>query len=152
MAGPPSLFLDANVLFSAAHSPEGRGAALFALARKGFCRLSSSGYAVFEAERNLHAKSPGALKALEAMLPIISIVPEAAAETTAKTSISELDAGDVPILAAALAAWAAILVTGDRKHFGRWMGREILGVEIRSIAQTLEVLLGGRGRSPTAPS
>ena len=39
------LFLDANVLFSAAHNPSGNAHALFVLARKGRVKLYSSGFA-----------------------------------------------------------------------------------------------------------
>lgn len=138
MAGkPPRLFLDANVLFSAAHSPEGRGAALFRLARGGICRLVSSSYAVLEARRNLEEKSPGGAKALSALLPPIEIVPEADAGTRARAAETGLDAEDVPILAAALGRCDG-LVTGDRRHFGAWMGTTKLGVRILSLAEALE--------------
>lgn len=140
MAGPLRLFLDANILFSAAHSPHGRSAALFVLARNGSCRLLSSRYAAIEAERNLREKSPGAVKAFAALLAEVVLLPEADAQTLARAAATGLDAADVPILAAALGKGAP-LVTGDRRHFGRWMGEELLGVEIWGLAQALERLL-----------
>ena len=52
------LFLDANVLFTAAHNPAGRSAALFDLERHGRCVLSTSPHAAAEARRNIQVKSP----------------------------------------------------------------------------------------------
>lgn len=144
MAGTLRLFLDANILFSAAHSPQGRGAALFALARKGSCRLLSSHYAAIEAERNLREKNPEAMKALGALLLEVVLLPEADAQTLARAAATGLDGADVPILAAAIGRGAA-LVTGDRRHFGPWMGKELLGVEILGLAQALALVFGDDG-------
>ena len=53
------LFLDANVIFSAAHREEGRSQDLVALARVGLCELLASAHALEEARRNLQLKSAG---------------------------------------------------------------------------------------------
>jgi uncharacterized protein len=55
------VFMDANVLFAAAISPEGRSAALFTLAQRGACTLLTSAHAAAEARRNLEARYPDAL-------------------------------------------------------------------------------------------
>jgi predicted nucleic acid-binding protein len=39
---------------------------------------------------------------------------------------------DAPVLAAALAAQADVLVTGDRKHFGALMDRDDLPLRVRT--------------------
>jgi predicted nucleic acid-binding protein len=57
------IFLDANVLFSAARNPDGNCAALVRLAGRRRCALLSSRFAIEEARRNLALKSPQALAA-----------------------------------------------------------------------------------------
>ena len=46
-------FLDANVIFTAAHNPNGNGRALFRLAAEQQLELVSSRYALEEAARNI---------------------------------------------------------------------------------------------------
>src|ERR1035437_3299926 len=71
------VFLDANVIFSAAYSPEGWSAALFLFARRKRCRLISSRFALEEASRNLEQQRAPALKVFAKNLPWIRVVPEA---------------------------------------------------------------------------
>jgi len=52
------LFLDANVIFSAADNPTGNAHGIFRLAEKRRCELSTSRYALEEAQRNVHIKYP----------------------------------------------------------------------------------------------
>jgi uncharacterized protein len=52
------LFLDANVLFTAAHNPHGKAAFLIALAAEGYWEVMTSTLAVEEAQRNLARKYP----------------------------------------------------------------------------------------------
>lgn len=136
MAERLSFFLDANVLFSAAYSQDGRAAILFALARSGSIRLVSSRYAAEEARRNLSAKRPVALKRFSDNLALVVLVPEGDAGHRSEALATGLDGGDVPILAAAVGR-AEALVTGDRRHFGRFMGKKLLGVRILSLADAL---------------
>ena len=138
------VFLDANVVFSAAYSPEGRSATLFLFGRRKHCHLISSRFALEEARRNLEQQRVEALKAFAKNLPWIRVVPEADASAIEKVASIGLDAGDVPILAAAIGQ-AAILVTGDQKHFGRWMGQTVYGVRVLSLAATLDLLISGEG-------
>ncbi len=134
------IFSDANVIFSAAYSPEGRSASLFLFARRKRCRLISSRFALEEARRNLEHQRPEALKVFAKNIPWIRVVPEGDAATIEKVTSMGLDAGDVPILAAAIGQ-AAILVTGDLEHFGRWMGQTVYGLRILTLAATLELLV-----------
>ena len=135
------LFLDANVLFSAAYSADGRSAALFALARKRLCRLVTSRYAIEEAHRNLADKKPGVLAAFSALLAWVKAHPEADPKRLEQAATVGLkDEMDVPILAAAI-GHADVLVTGDRRHFGPWMGKTIHGVKVMGLAETLDMLL-----------
>lgn len=52
------LFLDANILFSAAHRAEGPAADLFELAASQRCELVSSSFAIDEARRNVAKDAP----------------------------------------------------------------------------------------------
>lgn len=140
----PVVFLDANVIFSAAHTPEGRSAALFALARRRLCRLVSSRYAMEEARRNLVRKKPVALDRLDLLTRWVHLCAEAdAARLDQARSVGLADPMDVPVLAAAIGR-ADILVTGDRKHFGPWMNKEIQGLTVLGLADVLHRIVGGR--------
>ena len=48
---------------------------------------------------------------------------------------------DAPILAAAVAGDADLLVTGDRTHFGKLYGKTLRGCEVATPAATLARLL-----------
>jgi predicted nucleic acid-binding protein len=135
------LFLDANVLFTAAHNPGGRSAALFQLTRAGLCTLVTSPHALEEARRNLRLKYPSAANALEELVAVTSVEPEASSNGVAWALERGLPLKDAPILAAAAQAHCDVLVTGDRTHFGPLYGRRVRGVEVLSPAQALERLL-----------
>ena len=135
------LFLDANVLFTAAHNPEGRSAALVILARRGFSSLHTSPHALEEARRNLRVKAPRDVDALEKLLEAISVEGEASAPLVSWALEQGLPLKDAPILAGAVGADADLLVTGDRKHFGHLYGATLRGVEIVTPAEALARLL-----------
>ena len=80
--------------------------------------LLSSAYALEEARRNLplHAQ----LQRLEKLSSGLEIVE--CLNTSALPPQVSLPSKDAPILAAALAASATHLITGDHKHFGRYFG------------------------------
>jgi len=67
------IFLDANVLFSAAKSDGAVRALLRLLIEHGHACWADA-YVVEEARRNLVAKGSGALKTLEALLPHLSVL------------------------------------------------------------------------------
>ena len=52
------LFLDANVLFTAAHNPRGKAALVIDLGKRGHWAIATSAYASEEARRNLERKFP----------------------------------------------------------------------------------------------
>ena len=135
------LFLDANVLFTAAHNPGGRSAAIFQLARAGVCTLVTSPHALEEARRNLRLKQPSAAGALEELVAVTSVEPEASSKGVAWALERGLPLKDAPILAAAAQAHCDVLVTGDRTHFGPLYGRHLRGVEVLSPAEALGRLL-----------
>jgi predicted nucleic acid-binding protein len=135
------LFLDANVLFTAAHNPDGRSAALVELARRSACTLITSPHALEEATRNLQLKYPEAAAALDGLLETVTVEKEAPAPLVNWALEERLPLKDAPILAAAVAGRAELLVTGDRTHFGALFGRTLRGVEIVTAAEALARLL-----------
>jgi predicted nucleic acid-binding protein len=135
------LFLDANVLFTGAHNPAGRSAAIVLLARAGVCELITSPHALEEARRNLRLKYPSAAEALEHIVAAASVEPEAPSEDVAWALAQGLPLKDAPILAAAVRSRCDVLVTGDRTHFGPLYGRRLRGVEVLSPANALARLL-----------
>ena len=126
------VFLDANVLFSAAYAPENCFLELWQ--RKGV-RLLSSDYAVQEVQRNLTRLA--CLKRLKRLVAVMEVVPGYAIDVPENASLARLPEKDRPILAAAINARATHLLTGDRRHFGEFYGKRISGVLIQSPAQYL---------------
>lgn len=125
------LFLDANVLFSAAYGSR-RLALIWDRAREGRCHLLASLYVVEEARRNLG--SPEQRDRLGGYLGGIEIVPEAAPDLACPIDLPDKDR---PVLLAAIAAGATHLITGDMRHFGTYYGRVVNGLAILSPADYL---------------
>ena len=124
------VFLDANILFTAAYSPDGLSALLIELGAAGHITLLTSPLAIVEAERNLEAKRPAALPTLRRSLTAVRVVREPAPADVERLTPPELSSKDRPLLAAAIAAHATHFVTGDVADFGRWMNRRA-GVPLR---------------------
>lgn len=135
------LFLDANILFSASWKDDSPAALLFQLAAAGFCRLSTSRLALEEARRNINHKRPERLAELEALMRQVIVDREPAVEHLAAAAGYGLPDKDLPILAAALAQSADLLVTGDRRDFGHLYGRRIGNLEIIGLADAVERVL-----------
>jgi hypothetical protein len=121
------IFLDANVLFSAAYQVESDFIKLWEMPDVQFI---SSLYAAKEAHRNLGREEQR--DRLEALLESVKL-----AATVPKKQLPagvNLPAKDEPILLAAIAARATHLLTGDWKHFGPYRNTVIEGVLILSTA------------------
>jgi len=117
------VFLDANVLFSAAYRLEAKFLKLWQLPD---LQLVSSRYAVGEAQRNL--KHADQRVRLEALLRSLRLVPEA--PNRGLPAGVDLPAKDVPILLAAICANATHLLSTDLKHFGPHYWKVFEGVLI----------------------
>jgi hypothetical protein len=116
------VFVDANLLFSAAYDPACRLRALWHLVD---VHLITSSYASTEAHRNIDAKRPARTHDLQMLLERCEV-------TTHQAAIPDgirLPSKDVPILGGAIAARATHLLTGDH-DFAPYFGRVISGVLI----------------------
>lgn len=132
------LFLDANILFTAARNPAGKSAFVIACGVEGFWQVVSSAYAVEEARRNLERKSPGALLQLADLLQHLELViPSPAAPCP-----DILPPKDRPIFQAAHTGASSHLLTGDLKDFGPLMNRQYLsfGITIQTVAEFLATI------------
>jgi uncharacterized protein len=125
------LFLDANVLFSAAHKTDTR---LLQLWKLKDVALFSSGHAVQEARINLpHEDQRTRLNKLTVLLDLVDT-----SHGTLPRGIT-LPEKDVPILLAAIEARCTYLLTGDGRHFGPYLGKKIGGIQIALPAQYLRL-------------
>jgi|SRR6267154_2541658 len=116
------LFLDANVMFSAAWR---ENAGLQALWKLKYVTLCSSRYALEEARVNLTETAQlERLDRLSRKLELSDALAERLPEGI------RLPGKDAPILLAAIEAKATHLITGDLRHFGMYFGRTIEGVMI----------------------
>ena len=130
------LFLDANVLFTAAHNPRGKAALIIELGGNGHWALYSSRLTVEEAHRNIARKFPQCLHVLMTILRGVRLV-----EHRVDLCFPEgLARKDQPIFQAALACRATHLLTGDLKDFGRFMNRpeQTAGIRIQTVAEFLD--------------
>lgn len=129
------VFLDANVLFTAAHNPRGKAAFIIELGAAGYFLLFTSDAALIEAERNLAAKYPHSLPFLEALMHNITLV-------TADLSAAfpdGLPVSDAFIFQAARSCRSPHFLTGDLRHFGPFMNRAdaTFSITIQTVAQFL---------------
>jgi hypothetical protein len=137
------IFLDANILFSAAKSDGAVRELLERLAAAGH-ECWADAYVVEEARRNLDAKAPGGPAALEKLLPRLRLAgahPAPGAPPAASEVAPQLAEKDWPVLAAAIRLRCDALVTGDRSHFGHLYGRKPGGVAVHSPRSLAEWLL-----------
>jgi uncharacterized protein len=139
------LFLDANVLFSAAYMEKSRPGNLFRLAQAGLCDLIASPYAIEEARRNLAFKRSDRIPEFVKLAATLAICPEPSKEHLVWAMAQGLGPKDAPILAAAAQAKADFLVTGDRTDFGHLYRRTLRDVEILPPADALDRVLAAAG-------
>lgn len=123
------IFLDANVIFSAAYQKECGILRLWQLPKT---QLTTSLYAAEEAQRNL--------KLQEQKERLISLLSKMQVVNVEQSNIAlpeyvNLPAKDHPILSAAIAVGAKYLLTGDYKDFGAYFGQTIVGITILPPAQ-----------------
>ncbi len=125
------LFLDANVLFSAAYRDDAGVQRLWSAPNS---ELVTSDYAIEEAIRNL--ADPDQRERLDGLLESVEIVPAGVLDPDLRGDVQLRDK-DWPILSGAVAAGATHLITGDIRDFGAYFGQQILGVLILPPSQYL---------------
>ncbi len=124
------IFLDANVLYSAAYA---ENAGLERLWKLAGVELLSSSYAVEEARRNLAIDRPAAVARLDRLASTLTVVNPP--QTLQLPAGIQLDAKDAPIMLAAIHAKADHLLTGDMRHFSHLYGKRVEGVTVLRPAQ-----------------
>ena len=124
------LFLDANVLFSAAYRSD---AGLLEFWKLRGVVLCSSRYALEEARVN---STDDAQRRLSRLARSIQFFEPAPPQSAPPISLPEKD---WPIFLAALDARATHLITGDIRHFGPYLGKAIQGILIMTPAHYLKV-------------
>ncbi len=129
------VFVDANVLFTAAYSPKGKAATLLELIPE---LIITSDYAAEEARRNIEAKSPAASDVLKKILGKIEIF----SSVQSGSCPIRLPEKDQPIFLSALTAKATHLLTGDLKDFGPHMNqpKKSCGIIIQTVSEFLAAL------------
>ena len=132
------IFLDANVLFSAAQT-DGAVRTLITRLHESDHRLVADAYVWEEAKRNLVARYPSGLSALDALTSTIAICPLRGGDQGPESL--PVDDKDKPVLAAAITLDCRALITGDRTHFGHLFGKAVQGVTIYSPTLAARSLL-----------
>jgi predicted nucleic acid-binding protein len=125
------LFLDANVLFSAAYRPN---AGLLRFWRLPKVELCTSRYALEEARINLTENAQ--LRRLEKLSDKLNLFDPASRELPRGVTLPEKD---IPILLAAIEARCTHLITGDLRHFGAHFGKKLAGVLVLPPADYLRL-------------
>jgi len=138
------LFLDANVLFTAAHNPSGKAALIIGLGSQGYWKVLTCSCAIEEARRNIIIKFPDDLERFESLMAEVVIGPSKSGQTCP----IPLSQKDRPILEAAIQCKATHLLTGDMKDFGPFTNRPNLtsGVVIQTVSEFLAGLVKSKRR------
>jgi len=138
------IFLDANFLFSAAKS-DGAMRRLLGLLPASGHESWIDDYVLEEARRNLAAKEPAALATLGILLPQLHIGALRAPDPALYANLP-LPEKDKPVLAAAIHHRCAVVITGDRTHFGPLCGKTISSVTVHSPRSAAVMLLPAAAR------
>ncbi|MGP8252987.1 MAG: putative toxin-antitoxin system toxin component, PIN family [Terracidiphilus sp.] len=134
-AGPTTIFLDANVLVSAAWR---EGCEIAQIWQMTGVRLITSNYVMGEVQRNLPR-----IEQIERLRKLMRSVRVLTFDLLPEIDGVALPPKDLPVLAGAVQAKADFLVSGDKKHFGPLFGRIVCGVRIIAPTELLSALRAG---------
>ncbi len=126
------LFLDANILFSAAYRED---SGLLRLWKIKSVNLVSSAYAVEEARRNLDISFQK--ERLDKLLTRLAQILPYHVDIDLPRGV-EIREKDKPILLSAISSKADFLITGDVRDFGKFYGQKIGGVIILPPSEYLK--------------
>src|SRR5262245_2385081 len=124
------LFLDANVLFSAAYHLNAGPLQFWRLKNVALC---SSHYTLEEARINLTQDVQR--HRLEKLVTVIQFFDSIPRSLPPEIILPDKD---LPIFQAAMAVRATHLITGDVRHFGRYFNKTIEGIVVLSPADYLK--------------
>jgi predicted nucleic acid-binding protein len=133
------IFLDANVLFSAAN-PSGSIRQLLNLVRAAGHECWADEHVIREAHRNLFLKQRERIADFERLLGEIHCAPRLPS-VPLQTLEMPLPENDRRVLAGAIALECDAFVTGDQTHFGSLYGKTVEGVKIFSPRQLAEIMV-----------
>jgi predicted nucleic acid-binding protein len=140
---PARLFLDANVIFSAALGGESF-TQLWSARRQGLVTFCTSPQCVDEARRNLTLKKPHALARLELVFLEVEVIDAPLAVLS--WTEGKIPEDDAWVVAAAVGSGARVLLTGNTRHFGWMMTRDDLPIRVRTVRAWLDEQSGGQQR------
>ena len=141
------IFLDANILFSAARSVGAIRLLVHALHSAGHVLVTDE-YVATEARRNVAIKSGNeALEYLEALLAQIEL-NAVQYPGTDQASVLWLPEKDRPVLLATMALQCDALVSGDRTHFGPGYGKTFAGVTVYTPARLAQAIFPPSQETP----
>jgi len=131
------VFLDANILFSAADVFGRTSEILKALVQLNHEAVTNI-YAWEEVLRNINSKRPQALDGLYKIHRQLEIVDNATPPFPLDVVCAEKD---IPILAGAIHARCTHLWTGDKAHLGQFYNQRIQGVTVVSSIRLFDLIL-----------
>lgn len=132
------VFLDANVLFTAAHNPKGKASLIIESETDGHYLLFTSDAAIEESKRNLAIKYPDCLSRLDDLLSrFTSFIADLSAPFP-----KGLPPKDAVSFQAAVACQATHFLTGDHRHFGPFMNQPNVtnSIVIQTVTEFLAAL------------
>ena len=128
------IFIDANILFSAANRTSATRSLFNAAAT--FAELVTNPHAWEEAYRNLLQKRPEHAMGMKNLRKYIEL-----SAAFSHIAAADLPDHDIPILAGAIGAGCTHVWTSDKKHFGKWYGRQVHGVVVVSSVLLADILI-----------
>jgi predicted nucleic acid-binding protein len=128
------IFLDANILFSAANYTSKTKELLIGASR--YADLVTSFHTHEEAYRNLSLKTPAHVLGLENLQEYVKIV-----NAFYNPGIKNLPEHDVPVLAGAIGSKCTFLWTSDKRHFGKLYGKMVHEVTVISSEMLVDILI-----------
>ena len=137
------VFLDANILFSAARS-DGAVRQLLRLTMAAGHECWVDAYVEAEARRNMEFKAPDSALIMERLLSRCRTGTFLPLDREADAALGTLPVDDRPVLGAAIRLRCDVLITGDKRHFGALYGRRVEGVAVHSPATFFAGVLSRR--------